>query len=74
MTARVSVNIRPLPVCNDCGNPVKRVKSIAEHLCCCSRGTCNEPEPYGCIVCGAFLIERTDEVLGMCVRCSVVVA
>lgn len=73
MTApRVSVKVRELPVCSDCGSPLRRAASITAKLCCCARGTCNEPEPFGCVVCGAFLVGRNDEVLGCCSRCAVV--
>src|SRR5438105_8966145 len=68
----ITLNVLPLPTCNDCGHPLKRAQSIREQLCCCSRGTCNTPVPFGCIVCGAFLIGRNDEVLGCCARCQVV--
>src|SRR4051794_2796432 len=68
----ISVVERVLPVCGQCGAPLRRARSIMEGLCCCERNTCHTPEPFGCIVCGAFLIGRTDEVLGMCVRCQVV--
>jgi len=74
MTApRVSVKVRQLPVCSDCGSPLRRAKSITEQLCCCSRGTCNEPEPFGCVVCGAFLMNRAEETLSTCTRCQAVV-
>lgn len=72
MTIPIQVNVVPLPTCDDCGTPLRRAESRATGLCCCKRGTCNEPEPFGCVYCGAYLMGRTAEVIGVCLPCQVV--
>lgn len=73
MSSAVQVTVvrRELPTCGRCRNPLRRHASLVEGLCCCERGTCHSPEPFGCQLCDRVLMSRTEEVLGLCVVCQV---
>lgn len=68
----LAVRVLHLPICRTCQHPIRLHASLQAGECCCCRSRCGLDVGYGCIVCGAFLMGRNDEVLGLCVRCQIV--
>lgn len=76
MTIPVQLTVveRNRRTCERCAAPLRLKASIDAGRCCCCRSRCGLDVDLGCQVCGQVLIGRHDEVLGVCVRCSVVLA